>query len=583
MINFFNLIGALTSKPYLFNSRSWELKSMEVIDYLNIFGNYIRIDIKDFNIKRILPIINNQLKNEWISDQVRFFYDGLIIQRNLFPIINNLNYTKNFYISWKLTFYFIFIKYFNFLKLNNNNNLINMIYCLGQYLDISTNYIIKIVSFLNNGFISTYENIYLENFYLLNYYLNNNLINKNFLNNFNLENYEIICLVNVNLRYENPLLFLKLYKNKFKQLIIFYFGYKNFLYKENFLNFKLIYLGNYLNNFIKFFKGKFLIINKIISKINNLNKFKLFLNSGLFEFKNNYFILLKIIKNLELILFNLIKLNKINSKFKLNKINLNLELIYILNSDIGNLAQLQYGLKKNNIFINKKINFFYYLIEMNQFKFNILNKKNFIIAHNLHYIKNNLINLNLPNTNSWEIDTYYLNLLNKINYSSKIIFLIQNNIKSTRDFLNIFYLLFLKIINKKYLLFLNINQFIDNLIIKFNLNNLIIKFNLNNLIIKFNLNNLIIKKLFKLNLIIKLFKLNLIIKLFKLNLIIKFNLNNLIIKKLFKLNFFVKLKLNNINFINFISFYNYLNLTSQLSKNLSLANKRFLNLFKNYI
>jgi NADH-quinone oxidoreductase subunit G len=74
-------VGALTSKPYAFKARSWELKKTETIDVMDAVGSNIRIDSRGIEIMRILPRLNEEINEEWISDKTRFCYDGLKYQR----------------------------------------------------------------------------------------------------------------------------------------------------------------------------------------------------------------------------------------------------------------------------------------------------------------------------------------------------------------------------------------------------------------------------------------------------------------------------------------------------------------------
>lgn len=74
-------VGALTSKPYAFKARSWELKKTESIDVMDAFGSNIRIDSRGTEVMRILPRLNEEINEEWISDKTRFCYDGLKYQR----------------------------------------------------------------------------------------------------------------------------------------------------------------------------------------------------------------------------------------------------------------------------------------------------------------------------------------------------------------------------------------------------------------------------------------------------------------------------------------------------------------------
>ncbi len=74
-------VGALTSKPYAFKARSWELRKTETIDVMDAVGSNIRIDSRGVEIMRILPRLNEEINEEWISDKTRFCYDGLKYQR----------------------------------------------------------------------------------------------------------------------------------------------------------------------------------------------------------------------------------------------------------------------------------------------------------------------------------------------------------------------------------------------------------------------------------------------------------------------------------------------------------------------
>ena len=70
-------VGALTSKPYAFEARSWELQKTETIDVFDALGSNIRVDTRGREVKRVLPRLNENVNEEWISDKTRFAYDGL--------------------------------------------------------------------------------------------------------------------------------------------------------------------------------------------------------------------------------------------------------------------------------------------------------------------------------------------------------------------------------------------------------------------------------------------------------------------------------------------------------------------------
>ena len=74
-------VGALTSKPYAFNARPWELRKTESVDVLDAVGSNIRVDARDARILRVLPRLNEAVNEEWISDKTRFAIDGLVRRR----------------------------------------------------------------------------------------------------------------------------------------------------------------------------------------------------------------------------------------------------------------------------------------------------------------------------------------------------------------------------------------------------------------------------------------------------------------------------------------------------------------------
>ena len=84
-------VGALTSKPYAFEARPWELKKTESIDVTDAVGSNIRVDTYNWEVKRILPRLNEDINEEWISDKTRYSCDGLLKQRLDVPYIKKNN------------------------------------------------------------------------------------------------------------------------------------------------------------------------------------------------------------------------------------------------------------------------------------------------------------------------------------------------------------------------------------------------------------------------------------------------------------------------------------------------------------
>ena len=93
-------VGALTSKPYVFEARPWELKKTETIDVMDAVGSNIRVDTYGWEVKRVLPRINEDINEEWISDKTRHACDGLLNQRLDTPFVKYKN-GKFDKASWK--------------------------------------------------------------------------------------------------------------------------------------------------------------------------------------------------------------------------------------------------------------------------------------------------------------------------------------------------------------------------------------------------------------------------------------------------------------------------------------------------
>ena len=74
-------VGALTSKPYAFEARAWELRKTESVDVLDAVGTNIRLDARGQAVLRILPRVNEDVNEEWLSDKGRFAVDGLLKRR----------------------------------------------------------------------------------------------------------------------------------------------------------------------------------------------------------------------------------------------------------------------------------------------------------------------------------------------------------------------------------------------------------------------------------------------------------------------------------------------------------------------
>lgn len=254
-------VGALTSKPYSFVARPWELSSFNTIDLNDIMHVNIRVDVRDTKILRILPRLNSKLNENWISDVTRFSYDGFFINRLTSPILKNKD---NFIICSWLNILFKFKK----LKYDKIN------FVIGNFLDAETNAIIKHVCNKQGNFSTLVLNQKkISNDFRLNYFFDCKIFN-------NLDKFNSIFLFNTNLRLENPLLNLRLKKLVDKNLVKVLsfgssFGYNFFVYNH----------VNTFESFLDFMEGKSVLNNFFMKSNNNLFVF----NWSFFnKFKNNF-------------------------------------------------------------------------------------------------------------------------------------------------------------------------------------------------------------------------------------------------------------------------------------------------------
>jgi NADH-quinone oxidoreductase subunit G len=185
-------VGALTSKPYVFEARPWELKKTETIDTMDAVGSNIRVDTYGWEVKRILPRLNEDINDEWISDKTRYACDGLLNQRLDTPFIKyNGKFDKA---SWKEVFNIIKSK----LESTDKGKICGI---SGDLVNMETLYIFK--EFFNKTLNSTNIESRNDHTYLnvdkRENYLFNSTIN-------GIEEGDFIFLIGTNPRYESTIL-----------------------------------------------------------------------------------------------------------------------------------------------------------------------------------------------------------------------------------------------------------------------------------------------------------------------------------------------------------------------------------------
>ena len=189
-------VGALTSKPYAFTARSWELKSSNTVDIYDTLGANIKVDIRGNEIMRVLPRLNESINEEWITDKTRFSYDGLKSQRLDNPKFKKGDVFQN--ISWKEALQIVKNKF-------NSTDKSNIAMLSGDMTDGLTLKTMKDLS----------SNLGINTCYNVNNNSTNVDIRSDFLFNESFDKFEdtdVCLLIGANLRLEAPLLNARLLK-----------------------------------------------------------------------------------------------------------------------------------------------------------------------------------------------------------------------------------------------------------------------------------------------------------------------------------------------------------------------------------
>ena len=127
-------VGALTSKPYQFEARPWELKKTETIDVMDAVGSNIRVDTYGWKVKRVLPRLNEDINEEWISDKTRYACDGLLKQRIDTPLTKENG--KFIETEWGLALRKV-------SKLLQETKPEEIAFLIGDFVDLETAYLTK--------------------------------------------------------------------------------------------------------------------------------------------------------------------------------------------------------------------------------------------------------------------------------------------------------------------------------------------------------------------------------------------------------------------------------------------------------
>ena len=431
-------VGALTSKPYAFKARSWELIEKEGIDIMDAIGSNINVNVLENNIVRILPKTNLEINKEWISNKTRFFFDSLKYQRIENPLIKTENGFKE--ISWLKAFEKI-----NIEILKRDANQIQGV--IGNLTDLKSNFLLK-----NN-----FNQLGISNISYLYPNKKENIFNKDISSNFlfnnsfkAIENADLCLILNSDIRKEGSILNIHLI-NRIKKgnFTVASIGPKyDYTYPVE-------HLGLTLNNLLKIIQGKHSFCKKLKKAKNPV----IILGTNIFYQFDNFIQILEKFKNLSF----------------MSNLNFN-----ILHTQSSYLNFLEIFNKKNN-FKNKKSNLYYlYNTDFQKnLKKDIFNKNNFIIYQGHHFtLDAQNSNLILPGLTFLEKEGIYLNMEGKLQKNNNLLKKKTNQ----RSDINIFKYLYI-FIEQKNIINIKKKEFL------INYNNIFSYLNKKILILNFNFKN----------------------------------------------------------------------------------------------
>ena len=376
-------VGALTSKPYVFEARPWELKKTETIDVMDAIGSNIRVDTYDWEVKRILPITNEDINEEWISDKTRYACDGLLNQRLDTPFIKyNGKFEKA---SWEEVYKIIKSKF-------ENTSKEKVCGFVGDLTNMETSYIFKeffdrtldiqnYESRSDNRFVDTSKR---EN------YLFNSTIN-------GIEESDFIFLIGTNPRFEATILNARIRKsylnNKTKIVSLNDLGDLTYSYES---------LDEQTQTLKDIFDGNHNISKQIIAA----NKPMIILGESLLKLSSaNYF-------------FNKIKEFLIKNK----KVSEEWNALNLLSCDAATVGNYDLGLvnEDNNLLKDLQNNKFDIVYLVGQDNLNFQKKDEFVIYQGSHGDKGaETADIILPGSAYTEQDGYFTNLEGKIQKAYK--------------------------------------------------------------------------------------------------------------------------------------------------------------------
>jgi NADH-quinone oxidoreductase subunit G len=376
-------VGALTSKPYVFEARPWELKKTETIDVMDAIGSNIRVDTYDWEVKRVLPIINEDINEEWISDKTRYACDGLLNQRLDTPFIKyNGKFEKA---SWEEVYKIIKSKF-------ENTSKEKVCGFVGDLTNMETGYIFKEFfdrTLDSQNYESRSDNRFIDIRKRENY-LFNSTIN-------GIEESDLIFLIGTNPRYEATILNARIRKS--------YLNNNTQIISLNDLG-DLTYPYESLDGKTKTLKEVFDGNHEISKKIISANNPMIIIGESLLNLGSSQYF------------FNSIK----NFLTQNKKISEEWNSLNILSCDASTVGNYDLGIinESNNLLEDLQNHKFDIVYLMGQDNFNFEKKDEFIIYQGSHGDKGaEIADIILPGSAYTEQDGYFTNLEGKIQKAYK--------------------------------------------------------------------------------------------------------------------------------------------------------------------
>lgn len=259
--------GALTSKPYSFVARPWEFKSIESVDFFDSTVSSIRLDLRGDKILRILPRINDNVNEEWISDRIRFSVDGFRSQRIDRPLIKvnrgiyNLSWSK--FMNIILRFFLLPQQFstFNLKNLRTMSNVYNFCSVYSFPLQIGR------IGVFNDFESSAWVNFFQNTFFLRTLPFGSRFQSSNIRNSFCIpvlfkDFFKIknLLLVSINPRFESPILNIRLRQSVIK------FGNLISSFGQNFYSSFTLLLNSGIVSLVNFMRGNHWLASTVLMK-----------------------------------------------------------------------------------------------------------------------------------------------------------------------------------------------------------------------------------------------------------------------------------------------------------------------------